>query len=180
MKNILLSGDFRADSLGISYENAFKKKGYRVFRYDNSESYRKLSWPANNRLIHRAAINNFYLRNLWSRNFNNELINSVKNYSVDWVVIHNGAWIMPNTIRALRKLGVKTAVFHADNPFPPHPNNRPETLKVALEVDLYLTWSHGLVNQLRAYGVKNANFLPFGWDENIFPYGVAALEGAVG
>ena len=45
---------------------------------------------------------------------------------------------MAETIQSMKQFGKQVAIFHTDNPFPPHYNNRPETLPAAREADLYL------------------------------------------
>ena len=168
--NILISGDFNFSMLGASYERAFKNLGHNVTRFDIVAENHFLKWQAKNRYIHRATIHNFYLRNLWSKEFNKRLIQISMQSNIEWLFLLNGTWIMPETIIALKNYGKKVAIFHADNPFPPNYNNRPETLTAAVHSDLYLIWSKKLVLELKNIGVKNAEFLPFGWDKNIHPY----------
>lgn len=73
------------------------------------------------------------------------------------------------TLDSLRGRGIRVACFYPDNPFPPHYAARPETLPAARAADLCLIWSERLVEKLKASGVRNAAFLPFAWDPEIFP-----------
>lgn len=166
---ILLSGDFTFGRLGDSYERAFQQLGHTVHRFDIVAQHHALRWLARNRYLHRLAIHNLAARRAWSKQFNRNLLEAAQRSGAPWLFIHNGEWLMPETVRALRKQGRRVAIFHADNPFPPHYANRPETLLAAQEADLYLVWSERLVDKLKRDGV-NARFLAFGWDPEAFPY----------
>jgi len=87
------------------------------------------------------------------------------------------ATLLPETVHNLRHRGIRVACFFPDNPFPPHYGSRPETLPVAREADLCLIWSERLVERLRAAGVRNPAFLPFGWDPEAYPYQSAHPQG---
>ncbi|MDD5035771.1 MAG: glycosyltransferase [Methylococcaceae bacterium] len=167
---ICLSGEFTPGSLGASWTRAFEAFGLKVLRFDVNEESRKLHWMLRNRYSHRATIRNYFLRWLGSKNYNEALYRTVVSNDAEVLVLHNGCFVFPETIERLQQGGVKVVVFHADNPFPPHYNNRPETLPVARVSDLYLIWSERLVDRLRAVGVPNPRFLPFAWDEEVFPY----------
>jgi hypothetical protein len=166
---ILLSGDFQFGRLGDSYERAFQQLGHTVHRFDIVAQHHALGWPARNRYLHRLGIRSLAARRAWSRQFNRNLVEAAQRCDAPWLFIHNGEWLMPETVRTLRGQGRRVVIFHADNPFPPHYANRPETLLAAREADLYLVWSDRLVERLRRDGV-NARFLAFAWDPEAFPY----------
>lgn len=166
---ILIAGEFQHDRLGASYDRAFTALGHPVHRFDITTTRTHLAWPARNRLLHRLTIKSFAARRAWSRGFNEALLAAATTSGAPWVFLHNGIWVMPETVRALRKQGHRVAIFHADNPFPPHYNWRPEALPAAREADLYLIWSERLVEKLLHEGV-NARFLAFGWDPHVLPY----------
>ncbi len=170
LPRILIAGDFQYDRLAASYERGFLRLGVEVARFDVVQAGRLLAWPGRNRILHRLTIRSMFLRRNWAVQFNEALLQRTLSSGVSWVLLLNGDWVMPETVRTLRKKGVRVALFHADNPFPPHYNNRPETLPVAREVDLYLIWSERLASRLRDAGVRRAEFLPFGWDDVVFPY----------
>lgn len=167
---ILIVGEFSPGALGLSYERALKSVGADVLRFDISVESNNLFWIAKNRIVYRLAIDSIYLRSFFSKKINQNLIELSSSYKPDWVFLNNGEWIMPETIQALKSKGFKVAIFHADNPFPPNYNNRPETLKSAIQADLYLIWSFGLVEKLKRFGIANVEFMPFGWDELNHPY----------
>ena len=174
---ILISADFQSDRLGASYARAFERLGWDVEQFAFPEQFGALAWPARNRVLHRATIRSLAIRRLWSIEFNLALQRAAIRANSEWLLLFNAEWVMPETIRAIQRAGVKVAVFHADNPFPPHCANRPETLELAKEVDLYMVWSQRLVQKLETLGVKKAAFLPFGWDEQIHPFQSGRSQG---
>lgn len=165
----MLVGEFQPGRLGASYERAFQQLGHVVHRFDLGAARGSLAWPARNRVLHRLTIRSLAARRALSRQFNKAILECARRSDAPWVFVHNGEWLMPETVRTLREDGRRVAIFHADNPFPPHYNNRPETLLSAREADLYLIWSERLAERLRSVGV-NAQFLAFGWDPAAFPY----------
>jgi spore maturation protein CgeB len=78
---------------------------------------------------------------------------------------------MPETVRAVRAIGIPVFLFHADNPFPPFIGHRPETMPTLREVDYVFLWSRELCERLRNEGISRVDYLPFGWDEAVFPAG---------
>ncbi len=122
-----------------------------------------------NRIGHRLTIGSLHARRLGAREYNRRLVEIVQLHAPRMVLAFNGEFIMPEAVRRIREMGVRFCVFHADNPFPPHYNNRPETLPAAKECDLYFVWSRTLVEKLRSIGVR-AEFLAFGWDPVSFPF----------
>ncbi|HET8899504.1 MAG TPA: glycosyltransferase [Rhodanobacteraceae bacterium] len=168
-ESILIAGEFQRDRLGASYERAFQKLGHAVHRFEVPTEMAQLAWPARNRVLHRLTIGSYAARRAWSKRYNQRLRQAAEISDAPWVFLHNGIWVMPETVRALREQGRRVAIFHADNPYPPHYNHRPEGLLAAREADLYLIWSEQLVAKLRRDGV-NAHFLAFGWDPDVMPY----------
>ena len=166
---ILLAGEFHWDRLGSSYERAFKQIGHPVHRFDLASESDALAWPARNRVLHRLTIGSLSARRAWSKDFNHRLLQAAATCDAPWVFLHNGIWIMPETVRMLREQGRRVVIFHADNPYAPHYNHRPEGLLAACEADIYLIWSERLVAKLRGDGV-NARFLAFGWDQELSQY----------
>ncbi len=173
----LIGGVTTVDRLGASYRRAFITAGHRVDGFDMEQLPAFLAWPGRSRLLHRATIRSAMARGVWSRRLNLHIVDQARASASPWVLILNGEWIMPETVASLKRLGKRVAIFHADNPFPPHSANRPETLETALEADLYLIWSQQLVRKLLDFGVKRAAFMPFGWDPEVFPFQGDAMQG---
>ena len=166
---ILVVGDFRNGRLASSYKTSFEYLKVKVIIFDIHERINKLTWWLKNRIFHRLTINSLMARKLGSDYLNKNLIDLAITSKPDLILIFNGEFIMPETIKYIKELNIKVFIFHADNPFPPHYNSRPETLLCAKESDLYLIWSEALVKKLIDIGI-NAKFLPFGWDKKIFPF----------
>lgn len=170
LTRLCLLGEFQFDRLASSWERAFRANGVEVVRFDVNEALRHLHWIVRNRYSHRLTIRSYPIRRWAAQKYNQAIFDAVKRSGVKVLVIHNGSFVFPETIVRLQSVGVKVVVFHADNPFPPHYNNFPETLPVAKASDLYLIWSEQLVVKLREAGVKTPYFLPFAWDTEVFPY----------
>lgn len=176
-ERLMLVGDFQTDRLGASYERAFNAIGLAVVRFDVRAEARGLAWPARNRFFYRLTAPILAIRRAWSRKLNLEILERAAATKVAWVFIHNGEWLMPETVVALKRAGVRVAIFHADNPLPPNYSNRPETLQAARECDLYLVWSERLAEQLREQSIP-ATFHAFGWDPEVFPYQGSVPQGS--
>lgn len=166
---ILLYGSFGWDHLGSSYQRAFEQLGHTVIPADFREQHRYLASWLRNRVLHRATLPSLRLRNKGSAAWNEKFLAQVRNDSPDLVFIHNGEFLMPDTLRRIRESGVPVFIFHADNPFPPSVNNRPETVPCIAECDVYFTWSRSLLTRLESEGAPRSCYLPFAWDPVIFP-----------
>lgn len=172
--SILLYGDFHPERLGASYERAFIELGHSVIRFDAREMAPYLMSWTRARVPRRLTARSLSLRRAGTRSWNLHLLAAVRSVQPDLLFILNGDLLMPETILAARTMKVPAFVFHADNPFPPYIGNHPETLPLAQVVDRYFIWSLGLRDRLRRDGVL-ADYLPFGWDETLFPAGSASL-----
>jgi spore maturation protein CgeB len=170
IKSIFLVGDFSPDRLGASYQRAFDALDVRTYTFDMGEQRHRLSWLMRNRITHRLTIRSKVARKIASRDFNRCLEEAVLLSKAPALLVFKGEFVMPETLLRLRRKGVRVASFHPDNPFPPHPSQRPEALSAARETDLYLIWSERLVKKLSDAGVRNPVFLPFAWDPEVFPY----------
>jgi spore maturation protein CgeB len=177
MESIFLVGNFSPGNLEESYCRAFNDIGVRTHIFDLGESRWRLNWMMRNRATHRLTIRSKLSREIASRAFNRCLENAILLSKAPALLVLKGEFIMPETLHNLRRAGVRVACFYPDNPFPPHPSQRPETLPAARETDLYLIWSERLVGKLSAAGVRNPAFLPFAWDPEVFPYHEAESQG---
>jgi spore maturation protein CgeB len=178
INSIFLFGRFSAGCLEASYQRAFESIGVNTHTFDVDEHWHRLNWIMRNRVAHRLTIKSHFVRNCATWKFNISLEEAVLASKSAVVLIFKGEFVMPETLRRLRYKGVRIVVFHPDNPFPPHPSQRPETLPTAFESDLYLIWSERLVEELKNAGVKNPSFLPFAWDSEVFPYQNNQVQGA--
>lgn len=171
MFNILIYGDFAKDRFyAASYRQAFQGLGHNVVTFDTRQQSRFLSPWLLNRGINRLTIANLRIRRSGSRRWNAFFLQTSVDKKVDFVFILNGDFIMPETLSHLKKEKISVFIFHADNPFPPFPNHRPETLPCALECDCYFIWSRLLMKRLQRLGVRTVSYLPFAWDADVYPY----------
>jgi len=167
---IFLVGELSFDRLAASYRRAFASLGVTVEGFDTTELDQSLAWPARQRVVRRFTRRSLALRRFSSRRLNETLLGMLASSNADWALLLSGEWVMPETIERIQRLGKRVAIFHSDNPLPPHYNHRPETLDCARHADLYLIWGERLADALRRVGVTRARFLPFGWDPEVFPY----------
>jgi len=168
---ILLHGDFRLNWLAAcSYRRAFERLEHRVIPFEGRRAHKFLQPWLRNRIAHRLTIRSLTLRRLGARYLNAHFLETVQKVKPELVFILNGDFIMPETLATLRTRGIPVFIFHPDNPFPPHPNHRPETLPCALESDCYFIWSRLLVERLEKMGTRRVKYLPFAWDPEVFPY----------
>lgn len=168
--HVVLVADFHPERLGASWARAFVANRVKVSEFDVREKQKALGFILRNRIAHRLSINNYTLRSWSARRYNQSILDFVTARKPDAVVFHNGDFVFPETIASLQAKGVRCVLYHADNPFPPHYANRPETLPVARLMDKYYVWSEKLVLELKKNGVANADFMPFAWDDEVFPH----------
>jgi spore maturation protein CgeB len=138
----------------------------------------QLHWLARNRIAHRLTLGSGSLRAYAAKEFNRSLERETLDSEASALLLMKGEFVFPETLRNLRRQGVRIVCYYPDNPFPPNSCNRPETIPAARETDLYLVWSERLVERLRSAGVPNPAFLPFGWDPELFPFQAALQQGA--
>jgi spore maturation protein CgeB len=130
-----------------------------------------------NRYIHRLTLGSLHIRARAAASWNREILEAVRNTKPSILVILNGDFVVPSTLRAIREQGVKIGIFHADSPFRPSPNFRPETFESVKEADCYFMWSKELCRRLIAEaGARNVHYLPFAWDDKVFPYQGTVVE----
>jgi spore maturation protein CgeB len=169
-RQVALYGDFSWDYLASSFRRGFEQAGWRVIPLDVRDSRAHLAPWMRHRVGHRLTIRSLALRRLGSRRWNAHVLRAATAQQADLTLILNGEFLMPETLRRLRERGMPVFLFHADNPFPPNYNNRPETLPSALETDCYFVWSPMLGDRLKALGVPRVEYLPFAWDPEVFPF----------
>jgi spore maturation protein CgeB len=168
---ILLVADSHPDRLGASWMRALEALGHDLRLFDTTAAQTELSWPLRNRYAHRATIGSLTVRRACSRRFNEAIIDAVRSFRPEILAIHNGYFVMPETVVHARELGAWVAVFFADNPLPSYYAWRPETLKLARGSDRFLVWSERLAEKLRTLNIAGSAALNFAWDPVAFPYG---------
>lgn len=167
--SVLLYGDYLPERLATSYQRAFANLGCRVIAFDTQQMPEYLAPFLKQRVTHRLTIQNLALRRIGSAKWNQKFLQTCRDEKPDFVFIINGQFLMPETLRAVRQSGSKVFIFHADNPFPPFPNVRPEMSGAMCECDCYFIWSRSLLPRLLEAGAPRAEFLGFAWDAEVFP-----------
>lgn len=178
---VLLYSDMHDERLGASYLRAFRALGHEVACFDVIAEQRRLAAWLRTRVGHRLTINSLVLRRMGSETFNHAFLQAAAEFGPEVVLVISGHFLMPESVRKLRRSGAKVAAYFPDNPNPPHSASRPEILLAAAECDLYLVWGERLAEELRSRAIPGARFLPFGWDGDCFPFQGAgrAKEGDV-
>jgi spore maturation protein CgeB len=97
------------------------------------------------------------------------VLNQILESKPNFVLIFGGEWLLPQTVETLQKHHIQVAIINGDNPYAPHYASRPEMLLAAKVCDAYFIWSELLANRLERDDIA-AHFLPFAWDEAVFPY----------
>jgi spore maturation protein CgeB len=169
-RKILLYGDFHWDRLGSSYRRAFEQLGFTVECLDVRDMRTFLAPLIRHRIGHRVTIHNLRRRRIGSVRWNQNVLDTARRERPNLTFVLNGEFLMPETVRDLRVIGSRVFIFHADNPFPPHGGSRPEDIECARESDCYFIWSRALGARLLEARVARVEYLPFGWDSDIFPY----------
>ena len=177
LSSIFLTGGFTPGSLESSYQRAFEEIGVLTYSFNTEQHVKDLHWLIRSRISHRLTIRSLSFRKAAAQAFNRSLENAVLQSNARAVFVIKGDFVMPETLHNLRRKGVRIVFYYPDNPFPPHPSQRPEALPAARESDLYLIWSERLVEQLKNAGVRNPKFLPFAWDPEIFPFQAGHRQG---
>ncbi|MGB6193518.1 MAG: glycosyltransferase, partial [Terracidiphilus sp.] len=177
LSSIFLTGGFTPGSMESSYQRAFEEIGVRTYSFHTGEHIKDLNWLIRSRISHRLTIRSLSFRKAAAQAFNRSLENAVLQSNARAVLVVKGDFVMPETLHNLRRKGIRVACYYPDNPFPPHPSQRPEALPAARETDLYLIWSECLVKPLKDAGVSNPVFLPFGWDPEVFPFQASHRQG---
>ena len=166
---IALVGNFNCDTLECSYKDAFQKLGHVVQCIDTRSFKDELSWWLRDRITHRLTINHYLFRSIGSQQYNQKMLNQIIGSKPRFTVMFGGEWLLPQTVEALQNHHIQVAIINGDNPYAPNYASRPEMLPAAKLCDAYFIWSELLANRLRKDGIA-AHFLPFAWDETVFPY----------
>lgn len=170
LNSVVLYGRTGKRRLEASFARAFRRLGWNVARYDAEPGARDLKWWLRSRLGRRVTRRNLSLRQWGARRRNYRLRKMVSAVHPDFVLLIDGAFVMPETVEEIRDSNVPVVVFHPDAPVPENRNYRPEHLPVARAADICLIWSRQLKDRLEREGVENVIYLPFAWDPKVFPH----------
>jgi spore maturation protein CgeB len=113
-----------------------------------------------NKIVHRLGVSSFY------HNINNELLNFIQSYQPDIVWVFKGMEVLPDTLKTIHSMGIKTVNYNPDNPFifsGRGSGNTNVTNSFKL-YDLHLTYNLEVLNQIhKEYNIP-CELLPFGYD----------------
>ncbi len=81
------------------------------------------------------------------------------------VLVYKGAFVLPETLVSARAHGCKLALFYPDVSMAAHGPNIPRA--IPLYDVVFTTKTFGITDMAAKYGVKNAHFIPHGFDPEI-------------
>lgn len=157
MKKILLAIPGNSSFYKPSVET-FSQMGWQTRNVD----YRKTDFVAavknNLRLPRRIAREVTSFENLSIKRVinNSEIIRVAKSWRPDLFLTFKGEIILPETILALRKLGVKTV-----NWYPDHLPDTPQNSKMITAYDCFIYWDGWRTKEYHKSGLNNVLYLPF-------------------
>lgn len=166
---VLLYRRSGTERLGASYARAFHALGWEVERYDSDPDAEDLDWWLRSRAGRWLTRRSLGLRRWGTRRRNVAFREMALELRPDLVLLVNGAFIMPETVAAIRDSGTRLAIFHPDAPVPENQNHRPEHLPCAREADVTFIWSRKLGARLEEEGAGRVVYLPFAWDPEVYP-----------
>lgn len=167
---VLLYGRSGAMRLEASYARAFRAIGWEVASYDAAPNSGDLDWWLQSRAGRWITRWSLPLRRWGARRRNAAFRDRALELDPELVLLVNGAFVMPETVAAIRASVAPVAIFHPDAPIPGNKNYRPEHLPAAREADVTLIWSRTLGSRLDADGARRVVYLPFAWDPKVYPY----------
>jgi spore maturation protein CgeB len=131
---------------------ALRENGCQTFFFDNRDFI----------LPGRIRDKVHYLRKFDLRRLNKKLLGIAGNYRPE-LFIENGGWnILPDTVDAMKALGIKTALWINDVPW------RFDPIKiVAPHYDFVFAAGTEAIEILKAYNIKRLNWLPFACDPDL-------------
>jgi spore maturation protein CgeB len=105
------------------------------------------------------------IRPLQEKEFNIAIQKKISLFSPDVVLVYKGAFVRPETLQFAKKHMCKIVLFYPDVSMTFHGPNIPGCLPL---YDLVLTTkTFGIKDMADKYGVKNAHFVPHGFDPEI-------------
>lgn len=148
-------------NLPTSCLKAFNKLGHETYYYDYYKEviglHRSLTLPF------LGDISRF----IWSNEVDKKLIEHVQRFNPDFVFIVQGKHINPNTIEYLKNQ-THALIFNwnPDNPFKKINSSRNHIKSLKL-YDCYFIWGKYLIQDIRKYGCRNVEYLPFCYDPDL-------------
>ncbi len=167
---VLLASEFGLGQIGGSFQRAFEEIGVEVDAFDMAKEY--LERPlAGNRYF------SFVFRWRYARAMSLRLYQRALQYRPDLLLVTKGHWINPRALRSIHSLGAKIFNFYTDSPFfySDRSYGRVNTSRWVYEsfalYDAFFTFTQYLMEDLRRYGCRRVEYLPFARDPHLHrPY----------
>lgn len=105
------------------------------------------------------------IRPLQEKEFNIAIQKRIDLFSPDIVLVYKGAFVQPQTLQYARQKGCKLVLFYPDVSMTFHGTNIPGC--IPLYDLIFTTKTFGITDMEAKYGVKNASFIPHGFDPEI-------------
>lgn len=105
------------------------------------------------------------IRPLQEKEFNLAIKKKVDLFSPDIFFVYKGAFVQPATLQYARQKGCKLVLFYPDVSMSAHGDNIPKC--IPLYDLIFTTKTFGIRDLETTYGVKNAVFMPHGFDPEI-------------
>ena len=154
-------------SLGWYIKQALLKMGHQVELFD----YRKVAYGCfyfsffKNSMLRRIALK--ILQKEAIKRMNIKLINSIKSFKPDVIIVQKGEIIYPETIREIKKISkAKMVVWHADSPFSVLTSSS-NIIGSFQEYDVCFVFDPYYILEMIRAGAKQAEYLPFGCDSEV-------------
>ncbi|MDD5259391.1 MAG: glycosyltransferase [bacterium] len=156
MKILKVDPHYVPYSWAWSCERALKSLGQdvRMFIYRD--------YLSKNRLHRLAQAKSRFIAGIDAWLMNKKLLAVCRNYQPDLVFVSKGELIFPDTLAAIKKLGIRTVNWISDDPF------RYLADEVLPLYDLFFVYDPYFIEILGKKGAKNPLYLPLAFDEEIF------------
>ncbi len=105
------------------------------------------------------------IRPLQENEFNNAIRKKTVLFSPDIVLVYKGAFVQPDTLSFAKQHGCKIALFYPDVSMTFHGSNIPRS--IPLYDLIFTTKTFGIKDMEAMHGVRNAQFIPHGFDPEI-------------
>lgn len=106
-----------------------------------------------------------FIRPLQEQEFNTAIKKKIDLFAPDVLFVYKGAFVRPATLHYAKQKNCKLVLFYPDVSMTAHGNNIPKS--IPLYDLIFTTKTFGITDMEAAYGVKNARFIPHGFDPEI-------------
>jgi spore maturation protein CgeB len=151
---VILSSNRNPHFLSIAeyIENAFNASDCQAYFFNNDD----FSIPGRIRQIIQ------YLQKVDLKKINKDLISLMKSFKPHFFIETGGHRILPETVKAIKRHGIRTALWTIDCPV-----NFEPVINAAPYYDFVFTGGSEAYDILKEKGIKNLHFLPFACDPDL-------------